>query len=90
MRALSQDLRNKISAAVAAARSARPINVVAIAEEIQNRNPHENVAFEDILSCVLDIAQCTGEPILFERRPSTAEGAGINGRATRYAGSIDN
>lgn len=88
MRALSQDLRNKISAAVAAARSARPINVVEIAEEIQNRNPHENVAFEDILSCVLDVAQCTGEPILFERRPP-AEGAQINGRATRFAGSID-
>ncbi|GAA4120928.1 hypothetical protein ACFFTN_16985 [Aminobacter aganoensis] len=77
MRTLSQELWNKISAAVAAARLTSPINVIEIAEEIQNRNRHENVAFEDILSCVLDVAKCTGEPLLFEKLASTPEGPEI-------------
>jgi hypothetical protein len=79
MRPLSQELKNRISAAVAAARTASPINVVEIAQLVQSQNPQENVAFEDILSYVLDVAQCTGEAILFERQPSTAEVAQMNG-----------
>ncbi|GAA2849533.1 hypothetical protein EDC40_101274 [Aminobacter aminovorans] len=79
MRQLSRDLMNSISAAVAAARSSSPINVVEIAQTVQSENPQENVAFEDILSYVLDVAQCTGEPLVFERQHSTSEGAYMNG-----------
>lgn len=89
MRPMSQDLMTRISAAVAAARSASPINVVEIAEKIQAQNPQENVAFEDILSRVLDVAQCTGEPLLFERIPSISEGAHINGGHINGARLID-
>jgi len=79
MRLLSRDLMNRISAAVAAARSSSPINVVEIAQAVQSETPQENAAFEDILSYVLDVAQCTGEPLLFERQHGIAEGACMNG-----------
>lgn len=82
MRPLSPELKARISAAVAAARTASPINVVEIAQLVQRQNPQENVAFEDILSWVLDVAQCTGEPILFERQPSTADVAHMNGASS--------
>ena len=70
MRPLSQELKNRISAAVAAARTASPINVVEIAQLVQSQNPQENVAFEDILSYVLDVAQCTGEPYCLRGSPA--------------------
>lgn len=64
---LSSNLKIQISTAVAAARSETPINVLQIAQQLQLRNPNENVAFEDILASVLVSAQMTGEPIMFER-----------------------
>lgn len=70
---LSPNLKTQISRAVAAARYEAPINVFHIAKQVQTQNPNENVAFEDILACVLVSAQMTGEPIMFERVPAADE-----------------
>jgi uncharacterized beta-barrel protein YwiB (DUF1934 family) len=67
MRWPSQHLRDRISQAVYAATSDSQINVVQIAELVQSECLSENVAFEDILSAVLDLAQSTGRPIVFEK-----------------------
>lgn len=67
MDTLSARLKTEVRKVVAHARAESPINVVKIAELIQSQNPSENVAYEDILSWVLVVAQTTGEPIMFER-----------------------
>lgn len=67
MDTLSSTLKTEIRNVVALARAESPINVVKIAELVQSQNPSENVAYEDILSWVLAVAQTTGEPIMFER-----------------------
>lgn len=67
MDTLSPTLKTEIRKVVALARAESPINVVKLAELVQSQNPSENVAYEDILSWVLVVAQTTGEPIMFER-----------------------
>lgn len=67
MHTISSLLMERISSAIAEARkSGDPINVIEIAARVQNENPGENVALEDIQSAVLDRAQVTGRPIIFE------------------------
>lgn len=67
MPSISPLLMARISSAITAAlKTADPINVIEIAARVQNENPGENVALEDIQSAVLDRAQATGKPIIFE------------------------
>ncbi|MBB6470263.1 hypothetical protein HNQ96_006160 [Aminobacter lissarensis] len=67
MRALSPSLMKQISLAIDAVRSDGQINIVQIADRVQNDNPNENVALEDILSVALDMAQATGNVIVLEK-----------------------
>lgn len=67
MHPLSPLLKDRISSAIVAAlKSGDPINVIQIAERVQNENASENVALEDIQNVVLDRALATGKPIIFE------------------------
>ncbi|PWK61729.1 hypothetical protein C8K44_1321 [Aminobacter sp. AP02] len=73
MHSLSPLLMERISSAVAVAlRTGDPINVIQIAERVLFENASENVALEDIESAVLDRAQATGRPIIFESTASSA------------------
>lgn len=67
MRALSPSLMKQISLAIDAVRSDGQINIVQIAHRVQNDNPSENVALEDILSVALDMARATGNVIVLEK-----------------------
>ncbi|MBT1160171.1 hypothetical protein J1C56_32080 [Aminobacter anthyllidis] len=57
----------QVSLAINPARHWGQINIVKIANQVQNDNPHENVALEDILSVALDMAQATGNAIVLEK-----------------------
>lgn len=86
MDTLSQTLKTKIRKIVAVERSESPINICKIADLVQSQNPDENVAYEDILSWVLVVAQATGEPIMFERPESSNDQENVFG--AQLAGAL--
>ena len=64
---MSPLLMKQISLAINAARHGGQINIVKIADQVQNDNPYGNVALEDILSVALNMAQATGNAIVLKK-----------------------